>query len=402
MKHTAYSSVHNAIKALQEGKMVLLTDPIDRENEGDFVFPAENITPEVMNFMIRHGSGIVCVSLTEERLKQLNIPLMIPTHQNTTQYHSPFTVSVEAKNGVTTGVSAADRTRTVETLMDPQTNPQDIARPGHIFPLQAQAGGVLVRTGHTEGAMDIVKLAGFQPAAVICEATNEDGTMVKGQELKALAEKHNMALLSIDDLIHYRLSTENLIEDTAEATLPTEHFGEWKIQVIREKYTQKEHTLLVKKFKPDRAPLVRIHSCCLTGDLFGSLRCDCKKQLDYSMQKISEEGGILIYLNQEGRGIGLFNKIRAYALQEKGLDTVEANLELGFPADSRNYYIVSSILREIGIDRIRLLTNNPKKINELKASGFEHVERAAMPTFTNPHNEAYLSTKKERLQHLGE
>ena len=402
MKHSAYSSVQNAIKALKEGKMILLTDPLDRENEGDFVFPAENITPEVMNFMIRHGSGIVCVSLTEERLKQLDIPLMIPSQQNTTRYHSPFTISVEAKEGITTGVSAADRTTTVQVLMNAQTEPHDIARPGHVYPLQAQPGGVLVRTGHTEGAMDIVKLAGFQPAAVICEAMNEDGTMVKGQDLKALAEKHDMALLAIDDLIHYRLATENLIEAQAEATLPTELYGKWKIQVIREKYTEKEHTLLIKNIKPGKTPLVRIHSCCLTGDLFGSLRCDCKKQLDYSMQKISEEGGILIYLNQEGRGIGLLNKIRAYALQEKGLDTVEANLELGFPADLRNFYIVSSILREMGLDRIKLLTNNPKKINELKACGFEHVEREAMPTFTNPHNEVYLSTKKTRLHHLGE
>ncbi len=402
MTHSAYSSVHNAIQALQQGKMILLTDPIDRENEGDFVFPAENITPEVMNFMIRHGSGIVCVSMTEKRLKRLNIPLMVPPHQNTTRYHSPFTVSVEAREGVTTGVSAADRTRTVQVLMNPQTKPKDIARPGHIFPLQAQEGGVLRRQGHTEGAMDIVKLAGFQPAAVICEAANEDGTMVKGHALKALAEKHNIALLAIDDLIHYRLSTENLIEASTEATLPTEHFGNWTIRVIREKYSQKEHTILIKKWTEGATPLVRIHSCCLTGDLFGSLRCDCKKQLDYSMKEISEEGGLLIYLNQEGRGIGLFNKIRAYALQEKGLDTVEANLELGFPADLRTYYIVSSILRNMGIQHIRLLTNNPKKIKELQDCGFKQVERAAMPTFTNPHNEAYLSTKKERLHHLGE
>lgn len=402
MTHSAYSSVQNAIQALQNGKMVLLTDPLDRENEGDFVFPAENITPEVMNFMIRHGSGIVCVSLTEEHLKRLNIPLMIPPHQNTTRYHSPFTVSVEAKEGITTGVSAADRATTVRTLMAPETRPQDIARPGHIYPLQARNGGVIVRNGHTEGAMDIVKLAGFQPAAVICEAMNEDGTMVKGQDLKIFAQKHNITLLSIDELIHYRLSTENLIAESTEATLPTEQFGEWKIRVIREKYSNKEHTILIKPWKKDHTPLVRIHSCCLTGDLFGSLRCDCRKQLDHAMKQISEAGGLLIYLNQEGRGIGLFNKIRAYALQEKGLDTVEANLELGFPADSRNYYIVSSILRNMSIDKVRLMTNNPRKIKELQDCGFDKVERAAMPTFTNPHNQAYLSTKKERLHHLGE
>jgi 3,4-dihydroxy 2-butanone 4-phosphate synthase/GTP cyclohydrolase II len=402
MKNSAYSAVQNAIHALQQGKMVLLTDAADRENEGDFVYPAEKITPEIMNFMIRHGSGIVCVSLTEEHLARLNIPLMVPPHQNTTQYHSPFTISVEAKKGVTTGVSAADRTKTVQTLMNPETTPEDLARPGHIYPLQARTGGVLVRNGHTEGSLDIVQLAGFQPAAVICEAMNADGTMVKGDALKKIAQEHNIPLLAIDDLIHYRLATENLTHASAEATLPTEKFGDWTIRVIQEKHTQKEHTVLIKPFSSKPPPLVRIHSCCLTGDLFGSLRCDCKKQLDYSMQKISEEGGILIYLDQEGRGIGLLNKIRAYALQEKGLDTVEANLELGFPADSRRYYIASSILRDMGVKHIRLLTNNPQKIKELQACGFENVERESMPSFTNSHNAEYLSTKKKRLNHLGD
>jgi 3,4-dihydroxy 2-butanone 4-phosphate synthase/GTP cyclohydrolase II len=328
---------------------------------------------------------------------------MLPPNQSNNRYNTPFALPVEAREGVTSGVSAADRTRTIQAIMHPQAKPEDLARPGHVYPLQAQPGGVLVRKGHTEGSVDIVRMAGFQPAAVICEAMHEDGTMVQGKDLIALAKKHDIPLLTIDDLIHYRLATENLIEDSAEAALPTEKYGDWQIRVIQEKYTQKEHTVLIKSV-PDSAkatPLVRIHSCCLTGDLFGSLRCDCQKQLDYSMKRISEEGGLLIYLNQEGRGIGLFHKIRAYALQEKGRDTVEANLELGFPADSRNYYIVSSILREMGYQHIRLLTNNPKKISELKDCGFNNVEREAMPVFTNPHNQLYLSTKKDRLNHFG-
>lgn len=394
------SSVETAIQALKQGKMILLTDPIDRENEGDFVFPAETITPETMNFMIRYGTGIVCVSLPEERLKQLDLPLMVPDNQNTTRHNTPFTLPVDAKNGVTTGVSAADRVKTVLTMMDSATQINDLVRPGHVYPLKARAGGVLERNGHTEGALDIVKIAGFKPGAVICEAIHLDGTMVKGKDLIALAKAHDMPMLSIDDLVAYRLSTENLIDDSAEATLPTECYGEWKIRVVREKYTKNEHTVLFKTPKDNAQPtLVRIHSCCLTGDLFGSLRCDCQKQLEYSMEKMAKEGGVLIYLNQEGRGIGLFNKIKAYALQEKGLDTVDANLELGYPADSRGYHIVPSILRQLNIQRIRLLTNNPHKIEELQRYGFLNVEREAIPVFTNPHNQQYLNTKKDRLNH---
>lgn len=399
-KSTAYHAVETAIESLKQGKMILLTDPIDRENEGDFVFPAETITPEIMNFMIRHGSGIVCVSLPEEHLKRLQLPFMVPDHQNTSRFHSPFTVSVEAREGVTTGVSATDRTKTVQTLMNPQSKPEDLARPGHIYPLQAKSGGVLARNGHTEGSLDLVKLAGFQPGAVICEAMNTDGTMTKGKDLVTLAKQHDIPLLTIDDLIIYRLSTENLIEDIAEASLPTEHYGNFQIIIMKEKYTYQEHTVLFKQPKNNPQPvLVRIHSCCQTGDLFGSLRCDCQKQLEYSLKKIREEGGLLIYLNQEGRGIGLFNKIKAYALQETGLDTVEANLELGFPADSRAYHIVPSILRQMNIQSIRLLTNNPKKITELKQYGFSDVERESMPVFVNPLNQHYLSTKKDRLNH---
>lgn len=399
------SSVETAIQALKQGKMILLTDPVDRENEGDFVFPAETITPEIMNFMIRYGTGIVCVSLPEERLKQLELPLMVPENQNTTQHNTPFTLPVDAKNGVTTGVSAADRAKTVQTMMDPATQAHDLVRPGHVYPLKARAGGVLERNGHTEGALDIVKMAGFKPGAVICEAIHLDGTMIKGKGLVALAKEHDMPMLSIDDLVAYRLSTENLIDDTAEATLPTERFGEWKINIIREKYTQNEHTVLFKASKKthvkgDSQPtLVRIHSCCLTGDLFGSLRCDCQKQLEYSMEKMGQEGGVLIYLNQEGRGIGLFNKIRAYALQEKGFDTVDANLELGYPVDSRGYHIVPSILRQLNIQHIRLLTNNPHKIEELQRYGFTNIEREALPVFANPQNQQYLNTKKDRLNH---
>jgi 3,4-dihydroxy 2-butanone 4-phosphate synthase / GTP cyclohydrolase II len=394
------NSVETAINALKQGKMILLTDPMDRENEGDFVFPAEIITPEVMRFMIHHGTGIVCFTLPEEHLKRLELPLMVPEHQNKTRHNTPFTLPVDAKEGITTGVSAADRTRTVQVMMDPEAKPSDLVRPGHMYPLQARSGGVLERNGHTEGALDIVKLAGFKPGAVICEAIHPNGTMVKGKDLLTLAKEHNLVVLSIDDLITYRLSTENLIDETAKAFLPTEKYGDFEMSVIKEKYTHLEHTVLYQKPKENNKPLlVRIHSCCQTGDLFGSLRCDCQKQLEYSLEKIQREGGILIYLNQEGRGIGLLNKIKAYALQEKGMDTVQANLELGFSADSRSYAVVPSILRQMNIQQIRLLTNNPQKINELKKYGFSHVEREAMPVFENPKNKQYLSTKKERLNH---
>lgn len=400
MKFTQHQAVNKAIQALQNGQIILLTDPLDRENEGDFVFPAEIMTSDVMNFMIQHGTGIVCISLPEDHLRRLDIPLMIPANQNTTRYSTPFTIPVDAKDGVTSGVSAADRTKTIKALMDPQAKPDDLVRPGHVYPLQTRPGGVLERNGHTEGALDIVRLAGFKAGAVICEAIHPDGTMVKGADLITLAEKHHLPILSIDDLILYRLATENLIQETTHASLPTEHYGEWQIHVIREKYTQNEHTVLFKAPADIKQPvLVRIHSCCLTGDVFGSLRCDCQKQLEYSMKKMSTEGGLLIYLNQEGRGIGLFNKIRAYALQEKGLDTVEANVELGFPIDSRSYHIVPSILRQMGINQIHLLTNNPKKVAELKQYGFLNVEREAMPSFVNPLNQHYLSTKKDRLNH---
>ncbi len=405
-------AVKSAILALKEGKMILLIDPLDRENEGDFVFPAESITPEAMSFMIHHGTGIVCFSLPEEHLRRLELPLMIPNEKNNTPHNTPFTVPVDAKKGVTTGVSAADRAKTVQIMMDDKTKPDDLVRPGHVYPLQAREGGVLVRNGHTEGALDIVKLAGFKPGAVICEAINPDGTMVKGDDLIALARKHDLAILSIDDLVTYRLATENLIDGIADATLPTEKYGDFQISIIKEKYTHLEHTVLYKApKKPYQNPnsvtisheppiLVRIHSCCQTGDLFGSLRCDCQKQLEYSLEKIRQKGGVLIYLSQEGRGIGLFNKIKAYALQEKGMDTVEANLELGLAVDSRSYAIVPSILRHLNIHQIRLLTNNPQKIEELQRYGFTHVEREAMPVFENPQNSNYLTTKKDKLNHV--
>lgn len=393
------TAVETAIKALQEGKIILLTDPADRENEGDFVFPAETITPEIMNFMIRNGSGIVCVSLPAEHLQRLKIPVLLP-HQSTNRYGTPFAMPVEARDGVTTGVSAADRTKTIQALMNPNAQPEDLARPGHVYPLQAKAGGVLERQGHTEGSLDIVTLAGFRPGAVICEAMHADGTMVKGQDLVTLAKTHEMPVLTIDDLMAYRLATENLIEDIAEAALPTEQYGDYRISIIKEKYTQEEHTVLFKTPLDTKKPvLTRIHSCCQTGDLFGSLRCDCQKQLEYALKTINTEGGLLIYLNQEGRGIGLFNKIKAYALQEQGLDTVDANIQLGFSADLRCYHMVPSILRHLNISRIRLLTNNPAKIAALQQCGIEHIERAVMPVFANPHNQQYLATKKNRLNH---
>lgn len=397
--HDYVLRVQSAIADLKNGKMIILTDDPDRENEGDLIFPAEIMTAEKMNFMIQHTSGIICLSLPSQKLKQLGLHDMVPLHENTSSRGTPFTVSIEAKHNVTTGVSAADRATTVLAAMKIDATENDIAKPGHVFPLRAKAGGVLERRGHTEGGIDLVQLAGFRAGAVLSEIMNSDGSMARGKSLEQFAVQHDLKIVSIADIVLYRLSTENLIEEEVTATLPLKSFGDFTISVIKEKFSGQEHVLLSNFKQSTQAPLVRVHSSCLTGDLFGSQRCDCHDQLFYSLDAISKEGGMLVYLNQEGRGIGLLNKIKAYALQENGMDTVDANIHLGLPVDSREYYIVANILRNKNLPHIRLLTNNPEKITNLKKFGVEHVEREAMPIFESACNKNYLQTKKEKLLH---
>lgn len=395
--------VKRALADFAQGKMVILRDDAKRENEGDLIIPAEKITPDIMNFMIRHGSGIVCLSMTAERLQQLHLPLMVPAAENTSLRGTPFTISIDAKEGISTGVSAADRTRTVQIAIDDQASENELVRPGHIFPLQAKKGGVLERQGHTEGAVDLAQLAGFKPAAVLCEIMNPDGTMAHDKQIDDFANTHGLTILSIEDVIHYRLLNENLISDEASTLLPIEHYGTFNVTVIKDKITNDTHIVFEKEsVKPaEAARLVRIHSSCVTGDLFASKRCDCNKQLHYALERISQEGGTLIYLTQEGRGIGLFDKIRAYALQqEKGFDTVQANEALGLPADSRSYAIAANFLRNHHHDSIRLLTNNLNKVEDMIKFGITNVTREPMPSFHNEHNQYYLKTKNEKLNHV--
>lgn len=398
---TLNQRIHTAIKHLQQGKMIILMDNPSRENEGDLICAAETMTTEQMSFMINHTSGIVCIPMLPTALEKLNLPLMVSPHANTSARGTPFTVSVDARHGISTGVSAADRIQTIKVLINEQTKPDDLVQPGHMFPLQAKEGGVLERQGHTEGAIDIVKLAGFKPHAVLCEIMNPDGTMTRGQQLEEFSKQHNLFILSIDDIIAYRLQTENLIIDEATAIIPLADYGEFKITVLKEKLSQQEHVVLYKEpVNKSDSLLVRIHSACFTGDLFASKRCDCNNQLHHALERINEEGGMLIYLNQEGRGIGLFNKIKAYALQEQGFDTVEANTQLGLPVDARSYYLAANILRNFNIHSVRLLTNNPDKINDLIKCGITKVQREPMPTFLQQNNQFYLETKKVKLNHV--
>lgn len=398
---TRFERVEAAINDLKNGKMIILTDHPDRENEGDLIIAAEKITPDHMNFLIHYGAGVVCFALTKNQAARLDIPLMVPAHENTSACHTPFGISVDAKNGITTGVSAIDRTNTILTMMRDEAHPADIVKPGHIFPLLANDDGVLARQGHTEGAVDIVRLAGLKPAAVIGEVMNPDGSMAHGAQLTAFATKHQLTMLSIDDIIAYRLRHEDMIADQTTTMLPLFDYGTFKMTVIKEKLSGDEHVILQNNnITSKQPPLVRIHSSCLTGDLFASERCDCHSQLHYSLDRISKEGGMLIYLRQEGCGIGLFNKINAYALQEQGYDTVEANIKLGFPADQRNYHIAANILRNYNMLHIRLLTNNPNKISDLNQFGIPQVEREAMPSFQGEHNQCYLKTKAEKLNHV--
>jgi 3,4-dihydroxy 2-butanone 4-phosphate synthase/GTP cyclohydrolase II len=391
--------VEQALLQLQQGKMIILTDAADRENEGDLIIAADKITPESMNFIIRNSSGIVCLSLPEAQLAKLELPLMVPAIDNSSLRGTPFTISIDARHAIATGVSAVDRVETIRAASSATAVAADLVKPGHIFPLQARNGGVLERAGHTEGALDLMRLAGLAPAAVLCEIMNSDGSMTRGDELEKFAATHDLLVLTIEDIIAYRLSKENNIAAETIAALPVEGCEGLQVMAVKEKLTGLEHLVLINEVKTQEIPLVRIHSSCLTGDLFASLRCDCNKQLHYSLAKIQNEGGILIYLQQEGRGIGLFNKIKAYALQENGFDTIEANQELGLPIDSRQYHIAANILRNRNISRVRLLTNNLAKVSALEKFGIEVTDREAVPIFCNQHNKKYLQAKKEKLNH---
>ncbi|GIW16587.1 MAG: riboflavin biosynthesis protein RibBA [Tepidiforma sp.] len=394
------ATVPEAVEEYRRGKFVIITDDEDRENEGDLCIAAQFVTPDHINFMAKYGRGLICCSLTEERCDELQLPLMVDPRSNTSGFGTPFTVSVEARTGVTTGISAADRARTVQVLIDPATRPEDLARPGHMFPLRARKGGVLVRAGQTEASVDLAKLAGLYPAAVICEIMKMDGEMARMPDLKRFARRHGLRIVTVNDIIRYRLRTERLVTRVAETRLPTP-YGEMMILGYKAEGQPDEHVALVKgEIDPDRPTLVRVHDQCVTGDVFGSLRCDCGEQKEKALKMIAEEGGVFLYMRQEGRGIGLHNKLRTYELQERGLDTVDANLALGFPADRRDYGIGMQILRDIGVSKMRLITNNPAKRAGLEAYGLEVVERVPIVTTPNPHNIRYLETKRQRMGHL--
>lgn len=394
-----FDPIEDAIEDIRNGKVVIVVDDEDRENEGDFVTAARNASPEVINFMATHGRGLICAPLTEERCDQLGLELMV--RDNTALHETPFTVSVDVKGrGTTTGISASDRSQTMMALIDPDCTPGDLLRPGHIFPLKARRGGVLRRTGHTEAAVDLARLAGFEPAGCIVEILNEDGTMARLPQLQVIAERFGLKLISIEDLVAYRMRTERIVERQVDVQLPTSH-GDFQLHAYRQTTTGEEHLALVKgSWDPKEPVLVRVHSSCVTGDIFGSCRCDCGPQLHKAMEMIEQEGrGVIVYMQQEGRGIGLLNKLKAYKLQEQGADTVEANLMLGFEMDARDYGVGAQILHDLGVRKMRLLTNNPRKRTGLVGYGLEIVENVPIEIPSNPHNARYLSTKKEKLGH---
>jgi 3,4-dihydroxy 2-butanone 4-phosphate synthase/GTP cyclohydrolase II len=398
MEEPEFNLIEEAIVDLMLGKVIIVVDDEDRENEGDFIALAEKATPEVINFMIKEGRGLVCVPIMEERAQQLDLPPMVA--QNTDYHGTAFTISVDHME-TSTGISAFERSRTVQALIDPKSKAQEFRRPGHIFPLVAKKGGVLRRAGHTEAAVDLARMCGSYPAAVICEVVKEDGTMARVLDLMDIARIHNLKIITIENLIHYRNEKEKLVKREAETKLPTDH-GIFNAIVYSNEVDQKEHVALVKgKIDPDRPVLVRVHSECLTGDVFHSRRCDCGPQLDAALQQIEEAGsGVLLYMRQEGRGIGLVNKLKAYQLQEQGFDTVEANIKLGFAADLRDYGIGAQILKDLGVRQMKLLTNNPKKIKGIEGYGLEVVERVPIQILANKDNLQYLTTKKNKMGHL--
>ncbi len=398
----AIASVEAAIADIRAGKMVILVDDEDRENEGDLCIAAEKVTPEAINFMAKYGRGLICLSLTEERLDQLRLSMMVPDYENSSSFGTAFTVSIEARHGVTTGISAADRATTVLAAIADDAKSSDLTRPGHVFPLRARKGGVLRRAGQTEGSMDLARLAGLKPAGVICEIMNDDGTMARLPDLAVFGEEHEIKIVTIADLIQYRLRTEKLVKRSATAEMPTA-YGEFHAIVYENEIDHVDHMALVRgEIRPEDAVLVRVHSECLTGEAFGSQRCDCGEQLQGSLKMIDDEGcGVLLYMRQEGRGIGLKNKIRAYELQDvEGLDTVEANERLGFPADMRDYGVGAQILADLGVRRMRLITNNPGKRAGIEGYGLEIVDRVSLEIEPNEKNLEYLRTKKEKLGHV--
>jgi len=392
-------SIEQAIAEIQQGRMVIVVDDEGRENEGDLVIAAQNANADAINFMSRFGRGLICLPMENSLIDKLGLPMM--TNCNRSRFGTAFTVSIEAASGISTGISARDRARTIQVAIDPNSGPNDVISPGHMFPLRAQAGGVLKRPGQTEGSVDLVRLAGLTPAAVICEIISEDGTMSRRKELAAFSKLHNISLVTIKDLIEYRIRHENLIQAIATSRLPIHDRGDFTMTVFSNQIDDAEHFILTKPSRfSNQVPLVRIHSECITGDVFGSCKCDCGSQLRQSMALIGEEGGILIYLRQEGRGIGLANKLKAYALQEQGYDTVEANIKLGLPVDSRDYAVAFQILKHLGIGVVRLLTNNPSKVTAIAQYGITVSERIPLAIEPTEDNRAYLKTKQEKLGHI--
>ena len=393
------NSIESAIEDIRQGKMLIVVDDEDRENEGDFIIAARFATPEVINFMSKNGRGLICAALTDDRCQQLSLEPMVSS--NTSLHETAFTISVDLiGQGTSTGISAHDRAKTIQALINPDTKPEDLARPGHIFPLRAMKGGVLRRTGHTEATIDLARLAGLEPAGVLVEIMNEDGTMARLPQLELIAGQFNVKIISIKDLIEYRLKTDSLIEEIVRVEMPTK-YGHFHLIAFKEKETGQEHLALIKgQWENDEPVLVRVHSSCFTGDILGSLRCDCGDQLHGAMQMVEEQGkGVILYMNQEGRGIGLFNKLKAYKLQEQGMDTVEANIHLGLPMDARDYGVGAQILRTLNISKLKLISNNPKKRAGLLGYGLEIVETVPIRITPNEFNQKYLETKRDKLGH---